>query len=70
MMLGSKMAGVLEELLNEINMCHDHAAAAIPLATKLVHRITCPKSVFPTLRMSVSSKGTDPSVVPSSMSFR
>jgi len=31
---------VLEKLLNEINVCHEHSPAAVSLATELVHRIT------------------------------
>ena len=31
---------VLEELLNEINVCHEHSPAAVSLAPELVHRIT------------------------------
>lgn len=31
---------VLEKLLNEIDVRHNHSSAAVTLATKLVHRLT------------------------------
>jgi hypothetical protein len=31
---------VLEKLLNEVNVGHDHAAAAVTLKAQLVHSIT------------------------------
>ena len=31
---------ILQELLNQIDVGHDHAAAAVPLASQLVQRIT------------------------------
>lgn len=36
---------ILEKLLNEINVCHQHSAAAISFAAQLVHRITAEPSV-------------------------
>jgi len=31
---------VLEELFDEVNVCHNHSSATVALASKLVHRIT------------------------------
>ena len=31
---------VLEKLFDKVNVCHDHAAAAVSFAAKLVHSIT------------------------------
>ena len=39
------LEGVLEELLDEIDVCHNHAATAVSLASKCVHRITASLSV-------------------------
>jgi hypothetical protein len=35
-----KTYGVLEELFDKVNVCHDHAAATISFASKCIHRIT------------------------------
>lgn len=29
-----------KKLFNKIDVCHDHSAATVPLATKLIHSIT------------------------------
>lgn len=35
---------VLEQFLDQIHMCHDHTAAAVTLASKLVHRVSAQAS--------------------------
>ena len=37
---------VLEELLDEVDVCHDHAAAAVALEAQLVHGISVDMSVL------------------------
>jgi hypothetical protein len=32
-------ANILEELLDKVDMCHDHAPAAVPLAAELIEGI-------------------------------
>lgn len=38
---------VLEKFLDQVDVGHDHAAAAVALQTELVHRVTVAKSQFP-----------------------
>jgi hypothetical protein len=38
--MNSQCVGVLEELLDKINVGHDHAAAAVALQTELIHGIS------------------------------
>lgn len=34
------MSFLLEELLDQVDVCHDHAAAAVPFQSKAVHGVT------------------------------
>lgn len=36
----SAFGRIFEQLFNQINVCHDHTAAAIPLAAKGIHSIS------------------------------
>ena len=36
---------ILEELLDQIHVCHQHSSAAVALASELVHHITVEESV-------------------------
>lgn len=36
----AKCGGILEQLLNQIDVCHYHTSAAVSLAAKLVHGIS------------------------------
>jgi hypothetical protein len=67
------LAGValysLQQLLDQVHVCHDHASAAVALAAKLVHRIT----VFVLAGCCSSADGEvvlHPSEMPSSRSLR
>lgn len=59
---------LLEELLDQVDVGHDHAAAAVTLEAELVHRIAI-AHVRIRYKMEVG-RLTNPSGVPSSMSFR
>lgn len=39
----SRWVAVLEKLLDEVNVGHDHAPAAVTLASELVHRLSVPR---------------------------
>lgn len=40
LLLVAAVRGVLEQLLDQVDVRHDHAAAAVPPQAELVHRIT------------------------------
>jgi hypothetical protein len=57
---------VLKKLLNEVDMCHDHASAAVPLAPKLIQGVAV-GMISTLVRLSVvCSARTYPSLRPSS----
>lgn len=65
------MVCVLEKLLNKVDVGHDHAAAAVALQAKLVHRVTVDVNVnYRVSQSSIAIVVTHPSVMPSSMSLR
>lgn len=42
---GNAKGSLLEELLDQIHVCHQHSSAAVALASELVHHITVEESV-------------------------
>lgn len=76
---GNNRIRLPQEFLDQVDMCHDHAAAAISSQGKLVHRVpmnACRDAGqrmhrdFVTRLRNVQPKVTYPSVVPSSKSLR
>lgn len=53
LLLVSSLGGVLEELLDQVDVRHDHTAAAVALEAELVHGLTIRGTVVHELQVSL-----------------